>query len=147
MLPTFATSGELVLEDRLSLRHLRAPLVRGDLLVVESPLCRGQMVCKRLIGLPGDVVCVDPTGRLAPSAEHVTVPAGHVWIAGDNAAWSRDSREYGPVPMALVRGRIVARVCAAFTGSYSQQLTGQMQIWPPHKFTLYPSGSGVSFLT
>lgn len=113
MLPTFATSGELVLEDRLSLRHLRAPLVRGDLLVVESPLARGQMVCKRLLGLPGDVVCVDPTGRLAPSGEHVLVPPGHVWIAGDNAAWSRDSREYGPVPMALVRGRIVARVRAA----------------------------------
>ncbi len=112
MLPTFATSGELVLEDRLSLRHLRSPLVRGDLLVIESPLQRGQMVCKRLLGLPGDVVCVDPTGRLAPSTEHVTVPPGHVWIAGDNVAWSRDSREYGPVPMALVRGRIVARVRA-----------------------------------
>ena len=53
MLPTFATSGELVLEDRLSLRHLCAPLVRGDLLVIESPLQRGQMVCKRLLGLPG----------------------------------------------------------------------------------------------
>ncbi|KAF8203085.1 signal peptidase I family protein, partial [Pholiota molesta] len=128
MLPTFATSGEIILEDRFSIRHLNAPLVRGDLIVIESPIHRGRMVCKRLLGLPGDVVCVDPTGECAPSTEHIRVPEGHVWISGDNAAWSRDSRVYGPVPIALVKGRIIAKV------------------WPPHKFTRYPSGSGITYL-
>ncbi|KAF8973750.1 peptidase S24/S26A/S26B/S26C [Flammula alnicola] len=110
MLPTLATDGELVVEDVISYRHFQRALQRGDLLTVESPVQRGHIICKRLIGLPGDIVCVDPTGRLAPSTEHVVVPKGHVWISGDNAQWSRDSREYGPVPMALIKGRLIARV-------------------------------------
>jgi len=110
MIPTFANSGEIVLEELLSLRLFPDSLARGDLITVESPLTPGRMVCKRLIGLPGDIICVDPTGRLAPSTEHVVIPKGHIWISGDNADASRDSRTYGPVPMALVKGRIVARV-------------------------------------
>jgi inner membrane protease subunit 1 len=38
------------------------------------------------------------------------VPPGHVWLEGDNLIVSRDSREYGPVPLALVRGRAVAQI-------------------------------------
>lgn len=112
MLPTFATSGEIVIENIISYRHFRSPLVRGDLVTAESPIMRGHIVCKRLIGLPGDVVCVDPIGQHAPSMEHVVVPKGHVWLSGDNADESRDSRQYGPVPLALVKGRIVAKVRA-----------------------------------
>jgi hypothetical protein len=40
----------------------------------------------------------------------VQVPPGHVWLQGDNLILSRDSREYGPVPLALVKGRVVAQV-------------------------------------
>ncbi|TDL28362.1 LexA/Signal peptidase [Rickenella mellea] len=86
------------------------PEMRGDLVVAVSPRDPRALVCKRIIGLPGDVVCVDPTGEYAPSTEHVYVPKGHLWLMGDNASWSRDSRTYGPVPMALIRGIIVARV-------------------------------------
>ncbi len=39
------------------------------------------------------------------------VPAGHVWVQGDNLAHSLDSRVYGPVPLALVKGRVVCQVC------------------------------------
>jgi hypothetical protein len=41
------------------------------------------------------------------------VPTGHVWLTGDNLILSRDSREYGPVPLALMRGRVVAQVSSA----------------------------------
>ncbi len=41
------------------------------------------------------------------------VPEGHLWIEGDNGPNSRDSRSYGPVPVALVEGRAVGRVRAA----------------------------------
>jgi Signal peptidase, peptidase S26 len=41
------------------------------------------------------------------------VPRGHVWLQGDNLLLSRDSREYGPVPLALLRGRVIAQACAA----------------------------------
>lgn len=107
MLPTMSVQGELVWESRL-INPER--LKRGDLVTVVSPLDPGRVICKRLIGLPGDVICVDPTGQLAPSTEHVVIPRGHIWISGDNAAESRDSRQYGPVSMALVKGKLVARV-------------------------------------
>ncbi|KAF8912850.1 peptidase S24/S26A/S26B/S26C, partial [Gymnopilus junonius] len=110
MLPTLANSGEIVIEDCLTYRLFPDKLTRGDLITLESPIAPGRIICKRLIGLPGDTVCVDPTGELAPSTEHVVIPKGHIWISGDNAAASRDSRMYGPVPIGLVKGRLFARV-------------------------------------
>ena len=38
------------------------------------------------------------------------VPDGYMWLEGDNQHNSTDSRNYGPVPMALLRGRVAARV-------------------------------------
>ena len=38
------------------------------------------------------------------------VPEGHCWVLGDNLSESRDSRLYGPVPLALIKGKIVAKV-------------------------------------
>ncbi|GLB36341.1 putative peptidase S24-like [Lyophyllum shimeji] len=110
MLPTLAHDGELVIEDRLTWRLFPERLSRGDLVVLQSPLEPGRIICKRILGMPGDIVCVDPTGELAPSTEHVIVPKGHVWISGDNAAYSRDSRVYGPVSMSLIQGRLLARI-------------------------------------
>ena len=110
MLPTLAEGGEIVIEDRISVRLNPGKLQRGELVILSSPLEPQRSICKRVIGLAGDIVCVDPTGQLAPSTEHVLVPKGHIWIVGDNAAESRDSRWYGPVPIALVHGRLCARV-------------------------------------
>jgi inner membrane protease subunit 1 len=110
MLPTMAQGGEAVIENRLSFRLDPGSLKRGDIVTLESPLTPGRLVCKRLLGLPGDIVCVDPTGLKAPSSEHVVVPRGHIWLMGDNADLSRDSRDYGPVPLSLVRGTLWARV-------------------------------------
>ncbi|KAJ2895869.1 LexA/Signal peptidase [Zalerion maritima] len=39
----------------------------------------------------------------------IQVPKGHVWLAGDNQTASRDSRTYGPVPMALIKGKVIAQ--------------------------------------
>ena len=110
MLPTFETSGEVAIESIVSHRLAPYNLTRGELVSLKSPVKPNRIICKRIIGLPGDVVCVDPTGLKAPSVEHVVVPKGHIWIAGDNAACSTDSRDYGPVSMGLIRGRIIARV-------------------------------------
>jgi mitochondrial inner membrane protease subunit 1 len=40
----------------------------------------------------------------------IRVPKGHVWIEGDNVVNSIDSRDYGPVPEATLKGRVLARV-------------------------------------
>ncbi|KDQ63826.1 hypothetical protein JAAARDRAFT_54014 [Jaapia argillacea MUCL 33604] len=110
MIPTMSQTGELVIENNLTHRLRPNSLARGDLVTLVSPLDPQRLICKRLMGLPGDIICVDPTGQQAPSSEHVVVPKGHVWIMGDNAAASRDSRMYGPVSMSLIRGRIYARI-------------------------------------
>lgn len=111
MSPTFEPSGETVLESILPYRLFPHTLARGELVTLRSPRNPNRVICKRVIGLPGDTVCTDPSGLKAPPMEHVVVPKGHVWIAGDNASCSLDSRDYGPVSMGLIRGRIVARVC------------------------------------
>jgi hypothetical protein len=41
------------------------------------------------------------------------VPKGHVWLQGDNAYNSTDSRHYGPVPYALIQGKVFYRVCSS----------------------------------
>lgn len=111
MLPTLGTQGELVLEDKLSIHLDPTAFNRGDLVVLKSPIDPSRLICKRVLGLPGDTVCVDPTGQYADSREHVLIPKGHLWIGGDNTEYSRDSRMYGPVSMGLVQSFLFARVC------------------------------------
>ena len=36
------------------------------------------------------------------------MPQGHCWVVGDNLSVSRDSRDYGPVPIGLVTGKVLA---------------------------------------
>ena len=38
------------------------------------------------------------------------MPEGHCWLLGDNEDASRDSRTYGPLPMALIRGKVTAKI-------------------------------------
>lgn len=133
MLPNLAETGEVVVEDCLTYKF--SPIQRGDLVTLKSPLDPSRIICKRVLGLPGDIVCVDPTGQLAPSTQHVIVPKGHIWIMGDNATHSRDSREYGPVPIALVQARLAYRVSLA---SFSNlRVYMPVQIWPLQRFARF----------
>ncbi len=112
MLPTLHARGDVVLLTPGPVR--RGQLAVGDIVVARSPVNPRHTVCKRVAGLPGGRV--DPLGRphassssFSPSSS-IPIPPGHVWLQGDNAANSTDSRAYGPVPLALVRGRVRWRV-------------------------------------
>jgi inner membrane protease subunit 1 len=108
----------------LSRRHKHGKNIQvGDIIVFKSPIFPGKRSCKRVIGMPGDYVLRDPSlshtvgGAPIPSLDGgdtdaereeptmVQVPEGHVWVAGDNLSYSRDSRFHGPVPMALIQGK------------------------------------------
>jgi inner membrane protease subunit 1 len=124
MMPTIHEFGDLTVVERLCTTALGArllrPLARGDIVIALPPYrTDAHTVCKRVVALEGDAVAVP--GRPAP----VVIPPGHVWLEGDNAHNSSDSREYGPVPGGLIRGRLVARV------------------WPPHAARLFRAGDPI----
>ena len=127
MLPTFAISGDSALVCWLYARG--DGIKAGDIISYQHPVLRGEFVIKRIIGMEGDYVLRDTPGgldgqfvdieKLAQEEEEdrtrsgydqimVKVPKGHCWVVGDNLGWSRDSRTYGPVPLALVRGKVLA---------------------------------------
>ncbi|CAN1230693.1 Mitochondrial inner membrane protease subunit 1 [Linum grandiflorum] len=57
------------------------------------------------INLTGDLFLAE---RISPRIGKV--PRGHVWIQGDNIYNSKDSRNFGPVPYALVEAKLFWRV-------------------------------------
>ncbi|KAK4046459.1 hypothetical protein OIV83_006051 [Microbotryomycetes sp. JL201] len=114
MYPTLSLRGAYILHCPLLLRT--SPVKRGELVTAVSPLDPSHHVLKRVVALEGDTILVDPTGDKGMGTDRtVTVPKGSIWLAGDNASNSTDSRDYGPVPLALVRGKVIAR--PAFLGS------------------------------
>ena len=135
-----ARSDVVLLNRTVKVKHdeLRA----GDIVTLVSPLDPRLLLTKRIIALPGDTVRVwVPASQAGTSGRwtRIKIPPGHVWIEGDaavdivpgsleriaNAAAptsaalrnkSRDSREFGPVPMGLITSRI------------------EMIVWPPERF-------------
>ncbi|GMK58497.1 hypothetical protein CspeluHIS016_0505290 [Cutaneotrichosporon spelunceum] len=88
---------------------------RGDLVVTTGMNNPAYTVCKRVVGIEGDVVEIEPTRSLHSSkswaqGRFLRVPKGHIWIVGDNLSNSTDSRDYGPVPIAMVKGKVTHRI-------------------------------------
>ena len=122
MQPTLRSGDEIVV-DRLSL-VLRPPH-RGEIVVANSP--QGGLVVKRVAAIGGDTVGIEDgilvvNGRKKregyvdyPSIDGVyfgpvDVPAGDVFLLGDNRGNSQDSRDFGAVPEDDVVGRLLVRV-------------------------------------
>lgn len=58
MLPTLNMTGDIVGYESLTQRFSK--LETGDLVVAVSPRDPSKLICKRIIGVAGDKVCIDP---------------------------------------------------------------------------------------
>lgn len=118
--PTYHATGacDLVLFSKWKpLEDLR----RGDVVQYMNPSKPDAFAVKRVIGLEGDTVILDPRRRPpevlpdgTPEREaqgwdawggKARVPQGHVWVEGDNVGRSRDSNYVGPISRSLIEGR------------------------------------------
>ncbi|WUH90651.1 signal peptidase I [Streptomyces sp. NBC_00433] len=126
MVPT-VQPGDRLLAQKISGSEVH----RGDVVVFKDKLWGDQPLVKRVVGVGGDVVaCCDAKGRLTVNGKAVDetylkgggpasfepfstrVPAGQIFLLGDNRAVSEDSRihladaEGGSVPAGDVRARV-----------------------------------------
>lgn len=134
-IPSGSMERTLLVGDHVLVNELvpaAVPLRRGDVVVFRDPggwltADQGDDLIKRVIGLPGDTVsCCDAEGRLSVNGHavdepyvvrpadvdrvaaedfSVRVPAGRIWVMGDNRYDSADSRVHGTVPESDVVGR------------------------------------------
>jgi len=129
MIPTLLV-GDRILVDKLSY-HLHA-VHRGDVVVFatppkEIPVLMVNDLVKRVIGLPGETISSGPRGEVfingklisqpwltanarshpGPAIRKQKIPAGMIFVMGDNRGSSDDSRFIGPVSESLIVGRAV----------------------------------------
>ncbi|MDO8962959.1 MAG: signal peptidase I [Coriobacteriia bacterium] len=116
--------GDRVLVDKLAYRS-RTP-APGDVVVFTSAEDPSKNLIKRVVAVGGQTLDIED-GRLIvdgdsltesyvnatfpddyTAEEPTTVPAGMIYVMGDNRASSRDSRFFGPVPLTGVLGRAFA---------------------------------------
>ncbi|RDL39431.1 uncharacterized protein BP5553_03771 [Venustampulla echinocandica] len=107
MLPTFSAYGDSVLVSRYYRRGRGIKV--GDVVTFDSVDEPGAKVIKRVLGMEGDYVMMG-SPRESMSDKMLQVPKGHCWVVGDNLLWSKDSRHFGPLPMALIKGKVIAKV-------------------------------------
>jgi signal peptidase I len=116
MAPTLEP-GDRLLVDAGVYRH-RLPLV-GEIVVFVDPLEPTRWLVKRVAGvgpirmwrtLEGVVSTEDTTGAMGwkppETVETIEVPASFVYVTGDAADASRDSRRFGAVPVRDLVGRV-----------------------------------------
>jgi signal peptidase I len=117
MRPTLE-EGDRILLNRLSYRF-RAE-ARGDIVVFHSPINIDEDLVKRIVAVENDVVAVSG-GKLyvngvaqdepylleqdfSGEMPETRVPAGHVFVMGDNRNNSGDSRLFGPISTESIIG-------------------------------------------
>jgi signal peptidase I len=104
MEPTFS-HGDRLLVSRAY--WLVGPIRRNDIVVVRMK-DTGDVLIKRVKGLPGDVVdFIDVPSTWKIGMGEYRVPEGGMYLLGDNRPVSQDSRVFGPFAPEDVVGKVV----------------------------------------
>ena len=126
-IPSVSMAPTLQVGDHILVTSYRLPFSdglprHGDVIVFRAPGSTGEILVKRVVGTPGDLVdaaagnvrvggrtLAEPylmqhamSGAIAPQI----VPPASFFVMGDNRAHSYDSRSWGAVPSDLVIGRV-----------------------------------------
>lgn len=122
MLPNLNASGDSLWISKYYRRGRGIQV--GDLVSFQHPVRVGEFAVKRVMGLEGDFVLMNTPGKSDAMLQvgslmtvanfnrltnYTQIPEGHCWVVGDNLPHSRDSRMFGPLPMALIAGKVIAR--------------------------------------
>lgn len=111
MIPTFKEEGDFVVVDTFSHRFNGRKFGVGDIIIATCPYDTDKDVCKRIAAVEGDPVpMINSTYYASNNIPVEIIPKGHVWLAGDNPGNSTDSRNYGAVPVGLIKGRAVYKL-------------------------------------
>jgi len=125
MEPNLHTDQRLVVEKLSYNRFLRQYFAfdgpeYGDVVIIRIPTQGNELLIKRVIGLPGDLIDIhdgqvfvngqplnEPylPNSTAGSYGPTTVPPLNIFVLGDNRNFSNDSRSFGTVPLKSVVGR------------------------------------------
>jgi signal peptidase I len=128
MEPTFQ-SGDYIITSKITYKFKK--MERGDVVVFNSPKNPNIEYIKRIIGLPGDKVMVKDgevyvndqilpetyistktnlwEGGFLKEGEPIIVPDNYLFVMGDNRPRSSDSREFGPIPISSIVGKVIYR--------------------------------------
>jgi signal peptidase I len=120
MEPTLSTNDHIVTEK---ISYLFTPLKRGDVVIIGDGVTGGKQFVKRVIGVSNETVTIrdglvyindkliQETYPLNLSIKNnhgpVSIPPGYVFVLGDNRDNSKDSRDFGPVSIRKIRGRLL----------------------------------------
>ncbi len=97
MRPEFEPGDHLYVDPRSG-----RSLERGDVVAARDPERPDRLLLKRVAALAGE-----------PRPDGGVVPPGSVYLLGDRADASRDSRSFGPVPLAALVGVVWFRYAPA----------------------------------
>mgnify|MGYP001351539991 FL=1 len=98
-------------------------LRRYDIVVIDAPQGKKEILTKRIIGLPSETIEVkdgdvfingrkinEPYIKERPVYSiKVEIPENSYFLLGDNRNKSEDSSVWGPVDISFIRGRVVCR--------------------------------------
>ena len=132
MLPNLASGQLLIFNQRA---YISQNPNRGDIIVCPNPLNTGMNIIKRIVGLPGEYICMRDNnvfvndqlleekylnkigGSTSDNSRQWILEENQYVVLGDNRLCSDDSRLFWPIQKEAIKGKAWLRV------------------WPPRKWS------------